>query len=193
MESHRQYRNPRLEVVLDRSWETQCVTWSNLTWWDPLPCGQQLVAQVTTPNVPPPLPSPALSLRCHPPSPRHRLLPNRLSLPASHSRALSSSFSASPYSCSSLAWPLPPSPDSYNSYNSVFLSSDTSPDYPLPPTPSSPFNPPSFKGQPTPPDSEKHHFLAQRTLHQGPKNIFHFPKTSQPCLPPTFHTATTPP
>ena len=60
----------RLEVVLDRSWETQSVTWAGgahltpddtpgatcppgapahlpgLTWWDPLPCGQELLGQV---------------------------------------------------------------------------------------------------------------------------------------------------
>ena len=53
----------RLEVVLDRSWEVQSITWSNLTWWDPLPCGQELLASIKTSDpLPLPHPSPALSL-----------------------------------------------------------------------------------------------------------------------------------
>ena len=36
----------RLEVLLDRSWEKESITWTGLTWWDPLPCGQKFVVQV---------------------------------------------------------------------------------------------------------------------------------------------------
>ena len=36
----------RLEVLLDRSWEKESITWTGLTWWDPLPCGQDFVVQV---------------------------------------------------------------------------------------------------------------------------------------------------
>ena len=36
----------RLEVLLDRSWEKESITWTSLTWWDPLPCGQDFVVQV---------------------------------------------------------------------------------------------------------------------------------------------------
>ena len=67
----------RLEVVLDRSWEVQPVTWSSLTWWDPLPCGQELLRSLTNPD-PLPFPSPALSVMCHPPSPRRKLPPTSL-------------------------------------------------------------------------------------------------------------------
>jgi len=146
----------RLEVVLDRSWEVQSITWSNLTWWDPLPCGQELLASIKTSD-PLPQPSPALSLLGHPPTPRRKLPPTHLSF-----RSMSTSPSPIPprtnprysfgdphsYSSSPLAWPLPPSPESYNS---VFLHSDSSsPSYPFPCTPSSispqyicssPFNP----------------------------------------------------
>ena len=130
----------RLEVVLDRSWETRPVTWGNLTWWDPLPCGLALVSSLKSPE-PLPLPSPALSVLGQPPTPRRLLPPTQLQF-----RSSSSSPSPIPsrpqtryssYCDSPLAWPLPPSPDS-QSYNSVFLHSDSStPPYQVPPTPSS--------------------------------------------------------
>ena len=36
----------KLEVLLDRSWEKESITWNGLTWWDPLPCGRDFVVQV---------------------------------------------------------------------------------------------------------------------------------------------------
>ena len=130
----------RLEVVLDRSWETRPVTWSNLTWWDPLPCGLDLVSSLKS-TEPLPLPSPALSVIGQPPTPERRLPPTKLQF-----RSCSTSPSPIParpqpryssYCDSPLAWPLPPSPDS-QSYNSVFLHSDSSsPPYQVTPTPSS--------------------------------------------------------
>jgi len=136
----------RLEVaVLDRSWEVQSITWNNLTWWDPLPCGQELLASIKTSDPLPQPSSPASSLLGHPPTPRRRLPPTHLSFrsmsaspspipPRSSPRYSFEGFSS--YSSSPLAWPLPPSPDSYNS---VFIhSSDgSSPSYPHPYTPSS--------------------------------------------------------
>ena len=132
----------RLEVVLDRSWETRPVTWSNLTWWDPLPCGLDLVSSLKS-SEPLPLPSPALSVVGQPPTPQRRLPPTQLQF-----RSCSASPSPIPtraqsryssYCSSPLAWPLPPSPSpDSQSYNSVFLHSDSStPPYQEPPTPSS--------------------------------------------------------
>jgi len=165
--SHR--KSGRLEVMLDRSWEVQSVTWSNLTWWDPLPCGQELIKMVNTTD-PLPLPSPALSLQGQPPTPRRKMPPTHLSFGSMstspspiplrtnyhrHSYGDHASFSSSP-----LAWPLPPSPDSSSS---VFLHSDSSsPSYPFPYTPSSvsppytsssPYYLQSALQLPTPPDS----------------------------------------
>jgi len=118
--------------VLDRSWETRPVTWSNLTWWDPLPCGQSLVSSLSS-SQPLALPSPALSVVGQPPTPRRHLPPTQLKF-----RSFSVSPSPIPTRTDSpLAWPLPPSPHS-QSYNSVFLHSDSStPPYQAPVTPSS--------------------------------------------------------
>jgi len=132
-------------VVLDRSWETQSVTWSQLTWWDPLPCGAELVSLVTSP-CPLPLPSPSHSLMGHPPSPNRSLPPTHLNFrsrsstpsPVEGSAYRRYSLTGSDSSCSPLAWPLPHSPDSYTS---VFLPSSysSSPDcLHLPPTPDYP-------------------------------------------------------
>jgi len=147
----------RLDVVLDRSWEVQPVTWGALTWWDPLPCGKELIASLGNTD-PLPFPSPALSVVGHPPTPRRKLPPQALNFRSSSAspspippQALnfrSSSESPSPIplarghaarqytfrdrsGSSPLAFPLPPSPDS-QSFNSVFLpssSSDPSPSY----------------------------------------------------------------
>ena len=62
---------------LDRSWETRPVTWNNLTWWDPLPCGLDLVSSLKS-TEPLPLSSPALSVVGQPPTPRRPLPPTQL-------------------------------------------------------------------------------------------------------------------
>ena len=72
----------RLDVVLDRSWEVQPVTWSALTWWDPLPCGKELIASLGN-TEPLPFPSPALSVVGHPPTPRRKLPPQALNFRSS--------------------------------------------------------------------------------------------------------------
>ena len=158
----------RLEVVLDRSWEVQPVTWSSLTWWDPLPCGQELLRSLTNPD-PLPFPSPALSVMCHPPSPRRKLPPTNLNFRSTsvspspiplrghhqHQRYSYGEFLS--HSSSPLACPLPPSPDS-QSYNSVFLHSESSPSYKMTKTPSISPSPLYMCSSPlyiypTPPDS----------------------------------------
>ena len=194
-------RGGRLEVMLDRSWEVQSITWSNLTWWDPLPCGQELLSTIKTSD-PLPLPSPALSLLGHPPTPHRKLPPTHLSF-----RSMSTSPSPIPprtnprysigehhsYSSSPLAWPLPPSPDSYNS---VFLHSDSSsPSYPFPYTPSSispqyicssPYNyQPNAPQLPTPPDSEgRPSSYPTQSSYKPSRNMFHFSR--QPPPPPSL-------
>lgn len=137
----------RLDVVLDRSWEVQPVTWAALTWWDPLPCGKELIASLGNTD-PLPFPSPALSVVGHPPTPRRKLPPQALNF-----RSSSASPSPIPLTrghanrqytfrdrsgSSPLAFPLPPSPDS-QSFNSVFLHSQSESD----PSPS-----PSYQQQP---------------------------------------------
>lgn len=170
----------RLEVVLDRSWEVQPVTWSSLTWWDPLPCGAELVASLTNPD-PLPFPSPALSVMGHPPTPRRKLPPMHLNfrstsaspspIPRSHHHQTRYSYCDKASSSSSpLACPLPPSPDS-QSFNSVFLDSEHSYHYnnktPNSSSPqyhcSSPY--PLFPGQnnirshyPTPDSNQRSHY-----------------------------------
>ena len=201
--SHR--RSGRLEVMLDRSWEVQSVTWGNLTWWDPLPCGQELIKMVNTTD-PLPLPSPALSLLGHPPTPRRKMPPTHLSF-----RSMSTSPSPIPqrtnhhrhtfgdphsYSSSPLAWPLPPSPDSSSS---VFLHSDSSsPSYPFPYTPSSispqyisssPYNFQSVQQLPTPPDSAGRSYSYPPQSFKPSNNMLNFSKKipAPPLLlPPTF-------
>jgi len=191
----------RLEVVLDRSWEVQSITWSNLTWWDPLPCGQELLSSIKTSD-PVPHPSPALSLLGHPPTPGRKLPPTHLSF-----RSMSASPSPIPtrtippysfgdprsYSSSPLAWPLPPSPDSYNS---VFLhsSDSSSPSYPFPCTPSSisptqyicssPFNAqPAASVYPTPPDTDGPNGFASK-CYKSSSNMFNFNRQLPPIPPP---------
>ena len=190
-----------MEVVLDRSWEVQSITWSNLTWWDPLPCGQELLSSIKTCD-PLPEPSPALSMLGHPPTPRRKLPPTHLSF-----RSMSTSPSPIPprtnprytfgdprsYSSSPLAWPLPPSPDSFNS---VFLNSDSSsPPYPFPCNPSSispqyicssPFNPqqnPPFL--PTPPDSDGHQMYPPKSFKPS-SDMFNFTRQLPPPPQPMF-------
>ena len=129
--------------MLDRSWEVQPVTWSQLTWWDPLPCGQLLLAHLgkSASGVcgGPLFPSPAVSMRPNPPTPHRRLPPTHLNfnnvggggssssspIPFTRRRSvatvasyLSLSSSSSMSNCSPLAVPLPLSPDSFSS---VFL------------------------------------------------------------------------
>jgi len=196
----------RLEIVLDRSWEVQSVTWSSLTWWDPLPCGQELMSIINNTD-PLPYPSPALSLLGQPPTPHRKLPPTHLSF-----RSMSASPSPIPprtnpcysfgdprsYSSSPLAWPLPPSPDSYNS---VFLHSDSSsPIYPFSYTPSSisppyicssPYNfQPSAPQLPTPPDSESRQTQPPVDSMKPSYNLFNFsnqfPPPNLAAQPPAF-------
>jgi len=184
----------RLEVLLDRSWEKESITWTGLTWWDPLPCGQDFVVQVTR-YLQPPLPSPALSLLCNPPTPR---------LPSSHlthfpsrlqAKSLSTSYSLNEASCTLANL----SPDSYQS---VF---STSPDYAFPPTPSS--SPPLLSqpcarpapesvGFPTPPDSVPRKVQDQQIRnHSSRRRIFDFPASSseRAMPPPLYQPFTIPP
>jgi len=177
----------RLEVLLDRSWEKESITWTGLTWWDPLPCGQDFVVQVTR-YLQPSLPSPALSLLCNPPTPRlpssyltH--FPSRL-----QARSLSTSYSLNEAACT-LANLSP------ESYQSVF---STSPDYAFPPTPSS--SPPLLSqpcsrpaqesvGFPTPPDSVPRKVQDQQLRnHSTRRRIFDFPgSSSERALPPPLY------
>ena len=157
----------RLEVVLDRSWEVQPVTWAALTWWDPLPCGPQLLAQLHNPD-PLPFPSPALSVVGHPPPPRRKLPPTHLHFRSTSvspspipARARSYSFRdrSGSSSASPLACPLPPSPDS-GAYNSVFLHSDSASPAVSPRSGAGLYcsSPVFSRGMfPTPPDSVYHH------------------------------------
>jgi len=184
----------RLEVLLDRSWEKESITWTGLTWWDPLPCGQDFVVQVTR-YLQPPLPSPALSILCNPPTPR---------LPSSHlthfpsrlqARSLSTSYSLNEAACTIANL----SPDSYQS---VF---STSPDYAFPPTPSS--SPPLLSqpcarpapesvGFPTPPDSVPRKVQDQQIRnHSSRRRIFDFPASSseRAMPPPLYQPFTIPP
>ena len=57
--------------MLDRSWEVQPVTWSQLTWWDPVPCGQHLLLQIHRDDLSI-FPSPALSMFNNPPTPHRK-------------------------------------------------------------------------------------------------------------------------
>jgi len=172
----------KLEVLLDRSWEKESITWNGLTWWDPLPCGRDFVVQVAR-YLQPSLPSPALSLLGNPPTPQVpksslESYPARL-----QTRNLSISFSpmenffpsnASPESC-----------------QSVF---STSPDFAYPPTPSS--SPPLLNrpdalmpateptGMPTPPDSLCKKVQALRPPRPIPRRrIFDFPSVSNSLEP----------
>lgn len=103
----------RVDVLLDRSWETRPVTWNNLTCWDVLPCGWTLVSSLKS-SEPLPLPSPTLSVVGHPPTPKRQLPPTQLQFGPSSSclSAISSrrGIRYSSYCDSPLAWPLPPSP-----------------------------------------------------------------------------------
>jgi len=134
----------RLEAVLDRSWEVQPVTWGQLTWWDPIPCGHALFGQLhrharrqqqPEPADPTcdslsayPFPSPALSMLTNPPTPhsKRRMPPTHLNfrssspspIPARHASTSATYGHGSCSASSPLAWPLPPSPDSNGS---VFL------------------------------------------------------------------------
>jgi hypothetical protein len=118
----------RLDTVLDRSWEVQPVTWSQLTWWDPMPCGQILMSHLHHDEFSFYLPSPAFSMHNNPPTPqkRRKMQPTQLDFQACASSSpiqmrrasLLSNSSLVGTSSSPLAWPLPPSPDSYTS---VFL------------------------------------------------------------------------
>jgi len=192
----------RLEVVLDRSWEVQPVTWSSLTWWDPLPCGQDLLKTLSNPE-PPPFPSPALSVMGHPPTPRRRLAPTHLKFASSASPSpipkMGQRYSwcdQVSYSSSPLAYPLPSSADDSQFYNSVFLHSETSPSFDASKTPnsvspryncSSPKYPNPIPNQvqdhniiyPTPPDSmHRHHSMSRSQLYKRPGNKFSFSKAS---------------
>jgi len=176
----------RLEAVLDRSWEVEPVTWSQLTWWDPIPCGQSLLYQIQREDLPFHFPSPALSMLTNPSTP-HR----RRKMPPTHLSFQSSSPSPIPmrrpsYSCSNaspLAWPLPPSPDSgsvflpaspeamtpYSSFPSSAMSSS-----PLP-TRSFTMNDSMLRRAsllPTPPDSEERPRKGQRSHSY---KVFNFP------------------
>jgi len=179
----------RLEAVLDRSWEIEPVTWSQLTWWDPIPCGQLLVSQLHQEDLPYPFPSPALSMLTNPPTPhrRRKMAPTHLSFRSSSPSPIpmrrSSSYSAS----SPLAWPLPPSPDSIHS---VFLP-NSSPDYMASYSyPSSATLSPTLPSRsftmsesmlrrasllPTPPDSEEKMRKGFRSQRAQSYKVFNFP------------------
>jgi len=177
----------RLEVLLDRSWEKESITWTGLTWWDPLPCGQDFVVQVTR-YLQPPLPSPALSLLCNPPTPKLSLSHLTSFPPRLQVRSLSTSYSLSE------VCPLAnPSPESYQS---VF---STSPDYAFPPTPSSSpllLSQPSAHpvGFPTPPDSVPRK-MQDQARNPTTRRIFDFPCTSSDRIlsPPLYQPFTVPP
>ena len=166
----------RLDVVLDRSWEVQPVTWSSLTWWDKLPCGQELISSLSNPD-PLPFPSPALSVIGHPPTPRRKLPPTHLNFRSSSASPIPArsypergyqGYSA--YSNSPLACPLPASPDS-QSFNSVFLHSESSPGCQSSTTPSphylcsSPLLQQSRAIFPTPPDSMHRRYSREQYLN----------------------------
>jgi len=186
--------------VLDRSWEVQPVTWSSLTWWDPLPCGQDLLKTLSN-SEPPPFPSPALSVMGHPPTPRRKFAPTHLKF--------ASSASPSPipkrgqryswcdqvsYSSSPLACPLPSSADDSQFYNSVFLHSEASPSYDVSKNPNSASprpryncSSPKFSVQvqdpniiyPTPPDSmHRYPDMTRSQLYKRHGNKFSFSKAS---------------
>lgn len=176
----------RLEAVLDRSWEIQPVTWSQLTWWDPIPCGQRLISQIQKEDIPYPFPSPALSMLTNPPTPhrRRKMHPTHLSFRSSSPSPIPPRRPSSYSNSSPLAWPLPPSPESYSS---VFL--PNTPPEPVTPysypssVPLSPTLPPrSFTVSdsmlrrasllPTPPDSEERLRKGQRSHSY---KIFNFP------------------
>jgi hypothetical protein len=116
----------RLESVLDRSWEVQPVTWSQLTWWDPIPCGQLLMGHLQQEEFSLYFPSPALSMLNNPPTPqkRRKMQPTQLNFQASSPIPAVRRSSLLSNSSGPLAWPLPPSPDSFSS---VFLP-NSSPD-----------------------------------------------------------------
>eukprot|EP00088_Acartia_fossae_P017752 TRINITY_DN20156_c0_g1_i1.p1 TRINITY_DN20156_c0_g1~~TRINITY_DN20156_c0_g1_i1.p1 ORF type:complete len:221 (+),score=37.93 TRINITY_DN20156_c0_g1_i1:69-731(+) len=188
----------RLEAVLDRSWEIQPVTWRQLTWWDPFPCGEMLLTQMSRED-PFPFPSPALSMLTNPPTPhrQRRMAPTHLSFRSSspspiplrqprHQQASSSS---------PLAWPLPPSPDSYGS---VFL--PNSPDPSTPPVNNSPASSFPFSSSyparsmamsesmlrrattllPTPPDSEERQRKPGAGQRSHSYKVFNFPMPPPP-------------
>jgi len=201
------YRGPffpgRLDTVLDRSWEVQPVTWSQLTWWDPMPCGQILMSHLHHDEFSLYLPSPAFSMHNNPPTPqkRRKMQPTQLDFqPASSSpidvqnqlrRSSLLSNSSLVSNCSPLAWPLPPSPDSFTSVFLPNLSPDSTPGH---------FNysansPTKMKRSftmvdsmlrrasssilPTPPDSEDKKGVGHRSLSY---KVFNFPMPP-PTLP----------
>jgi len=174
----------RLEVLLDRSWEKESITWTGLTWWDPLPCGQDFVVQVTR-YLQPPLPSPALSLLCNPPTPK---LSSHLARFPSRLQVGSLSTSYSLNEACTLANPSP------ESYQSVF---STSPDYAFPPTPSS--SPPllSQSCAPSPPDSVPRKVQDHPARNPTTRRIFDFPSTTPServsPVPPQYQPFTVPP
>jgi len=211
----------RLEVVLDRSWETQSVTWSQLTWWDPLPCGAELVSLVTSPS-PLPLPSPSHSLLGHPPSPARSLPPTHLNfrsrsstpspVPGSgYNRRHSRSDSLD--SLSPLAMPLPHSPESYNSVfhpssyssspdllpstlsfspNLSYLSSSLPMALPHPKQVLSGFQ--SYYPTLTPPDSERRPTCLSSQNKSKPRRMFNFPLVPPPAhIPPPLGLPPPPP
>jgi len=123
----------RLDLVLDRSWEVQPVTWSQLTWWDPIPCGQILMSHLHRDEFGMYLPSPAFSMHNNPPTPqkRRKMQPTQLNFQNSSSpiqmrRSSIISNSSLVGNNSPLAWPLPPSPDSFTSVFLPNLSPDSS-------------------------------------------------------------------
>ena len=146
----------------------------------------------------PPLPSPALSLLCNPPTPKLSTTSHLARFP-SHLKARSLSTSYSLNEACTLANPSP------ESYQSVF---STSPDFAFPPTPSS--SPPLISqpcarpasesvGFPTPPDSvpRKSHDHQLCNLTATRRRIFEFPCTSSERAlqlpPPLYQPFTVPP
>ena len=137
----------------------------------------------------PPLPSPALSLLCNPPTPK---LSSHLARFPSRLQVGSLSTSYSLNEACTLANPSP------ESYQSVF---STSPDYAFPPTPSS--SPPLLSrpcalpvGFPSPPDSVPRKVRDHQARNPTTRRIFDFPSTtpSERVLPPAqYQPFTVPP
>lgn len=109
-------RDGRLELALDRSWELHPNTWSSMTWWDPLACGDSLLTSLLSDNARCPPPSPTTSLYTNPPTPFEFRDPPptptnfsfRGSASSSDPSALRRTSDESIFS--PLAWPLPTTP-----------------------------------------------------------------------------------
>lgn len=109
-------RDGRLELALDRSWELEPNTWSSMTWWDPVPCGDSLFSSVLSEHDKCPPPSPTTSLYTNPPTPFEFRDPPPTPTNFSFRSSASSGDPAAPRRISDenifspLSWPLPTTP-----------------------------------------------------------------------------------